>query len=154
MLRSEGVAEGLAEELGIDSQDSKIVRAVDGSGMKLEEAKAAMAEVLAAHTGAVKIAATSFNELMMAGCIQAMKEAGRWDVDNKVIVTIGADEIGQSLIRQGLSDATVAFFPEHYGRYIVPSVAAMLTGNAAPPTSYVENEVITKANIDTWYPKK
>jgi ABC-type sugar transport system substrate-binding protein len=67
---------------------------------------------------------------------------------------MGVDQLGQSLIRDGLSDAGVAFFPEYYGEYIVPAVAAMLTRNPVPPGIFVQNEVITKTNIDNWYPKQ
>jgi ribose transport system substrate-binding protein len=143
MLRSEGVADALAVEFGIDSmQDPKIVRGRGGLN------------VLAAHPEAVNIAVTSFNEQIMAGCIAAMKDAGRWDPDNRIIVTMGVDQLGQSLIRDGLSDAGVAFLPEYYGEYIVPAVAAMLTGNPVPPAIFVQNEVITRDNIERWYPKQ
>jgi ABC-type sugar transport system substrate-binding protein len=154
MLRAEGVADALAEEFGIDPKnDPKILRSQGGIG-DLAQAKAAMTSVLAAHPDAVRIAMTSVNEQTMAGFIAAMQEAGRWEPETKVVVTIGVDQLGQSLIREGLSDAGVAFFPEHYAEYIVPAVAAMLTGNAVPPGIFVQNEVITKANIDTWYPKQ
>ncbi len=62
--------------------------------------------------------------------------------------------MGQALIRRGLSDAGVAFLPERYGEYIVPAIAAVLTGNAAPPASFVKNEVITRENIDSYYPEQ
>jgi ribose transport system substrate-binding protein len=154
MLRSEGVADALAEEFGIDSkQDPKIVRGQSGF-VQLDQARAAMDEVLAAHPEAVKIAVTSFNEQIMAGCIAAMKEAGRWDPGNKIIVTMGVDQLGQSLIRDSLSDAGVAFLPEQYGEYIVPAVAAILTGHSVPHAIFVQNEVITRDNIDRWYPKQ
>jgi ribose transport system substrate-binding protein len=154
MLRSEGVADALADEFGIDSkQDPKVVRGRGGIG-QLDQAKTAMDDVLAAHPEAVNIAVTSFNEPIMMGCITAMKEAGRWDPDNKIIVTMGVDQLGQSLIRDSLSDAGVAFFPEYYGEYIVPAVAAILTGNPVPPAIFVQNEVITRDNIDRWYPKQ
>jgi ribose transport system substrate-binding protein len=154
MLRSEGVADALADEFGIDSiHDPKIVRGRGGL-FQLDEAKEAMDDVLAAHPEAVKIAVTSFNEQIMAGCIASMKGNGRWDPDNKIIVTMGVDQLGQSLIRDGLSDAGVAFFPEYYGEYIVPVVAAILTGNPVPPAIFVQNEVITGDNIDRWYPKQ
>jgi ABC-type sugar transport system substrate-binding protein len=112
-----------------------------------------MDEVLAARHEAVKIAVTSFNEQIMAGCIASMKEAGRWNPENKIIVTMGVDGLGKSLIGDSLSDAGIAFLPEHYGDYVVPAVAAILTGNVVPPTGYVKNEVITIDNIDKWYPE-
>jgi len=154
MLRAEGVVDALAEEFGIDAKtDPGIVRSQGGIG-DLGQAKAAMEKVLTAHPDAMRIAMTSANEQTMAGFIAAMKEAGRWDPANKIIVTIGVDELGQSLIRDGSSDAGVAFFPEHYGEYLVPAVAALLTGNPVPPAVFVQNEVVTLANIDRWYPKQ
>ncbi len=154
MLRSEGFADALAEEFGIDAKnDPKIVRFDGGMGQSAE-AKAAMDDVLSAHPDAVKIAVTSINEQTMAGIIASMQGAGRWDPANKIVITLGVDELGQSQLRDGLSDAGIAFFPEHYGEYVIPAVAAMLTGNAVPPWIFVDNEVITKANIDKWYPKK
>jgi ribose transport system substrate-binding protein len=153
LLRSEGVAYALAEEFEIRPDDPKIVR-FNFVNDAPEEGGWGFAEVLAAHPDAVKIAAAAINEIYMAGIIAAMQNAGRWDPANKVIVTMGADEIGRSQLREGLSDAAIAFFPERYGEYVVPAVCAILTGNPVPPYIFVENEVITKANIDQWYPKK
>jgi ribose transport system substrate-binding protein len=154
MLRSEGIADALAEEFGIDAKnDPKIVR-FDGGMGQAEQAKAGMDDVLAAHPDAVKIAVSSVNEQTMGGVISAMQGAGRWDLANKIVVTFGVDDLGKSQIRDGLSDGGIAYFPEHYGEYVIPAVAAILTGNPVPAYIYTENEVINKDNIDKWYPKK
>jgi ribose transport system substrate-binding protein len=152
MLRSEGFAAALVEQFGPDAE-KKIVRADGGMGQS-EQAKAAMDDVLAAHPKAKRIAVTSINEQTMAGAIAALQSAGRWDANDIIIITLGVDDLGKSQIREGLSDAGIAFFPEHYGEYVVPAVCAMLEGQAVPPWIYVENEVITKDNIDEWYPMK
>jgi ribose transport system substrate-binding protein len=151
MLRSEGFAAALAEEFGPEVED-KIVRFDGGMGQS-EQAKAGMDDVLAAHPNAKKIAVTSINEQTMAGIIAAIQGAGRWDPDDIIVVTLGMDELGQSQIREGLSDGGIAFFPERYGRYVVPAVCAILDGQAVPPWIYVENEIITKDNIDQYYPQ-
>lgn len=151
MLRSEGFAAALVEEFGPEVED-KIVRFDGGMGQS-EEAKAGMDDVLAAHPNAKKIAVTSINEQTMAGIIAALQGAGRWDADDVIVITLGVDELGQSQIREGLSDGGIAFFPERYGRYIIPAVCAILDGHAVPPWIYVENEVITKDNIDQYYPQ-
>jgi ribose transport system substrate-binding protein len=154
MLRSEGIADALAEEFGIDPKnDPKIVRFDGGMGQS-EQAKAGMDDVLAAHPDAVKIAMSSVNEQTMAGLIAAVQGAGRWDLDNKIVVTFGVDDLGKSQIRDGLSDGGIAYFPEHYGEYVIPAVAAILQGQAVPAYIYTENEVVNKDNIDKWYPKK
>jgi len=153
MLRSEGFAQALSEDFGIDVKDPKIVR-FDGGMGQTEQAKAAMDDVLAAHPDAVKIAVTSINEQTMAGIIAALQGAGRWDPKNVVVITLGMDELGQSQIRDGLSDGGVAFFPERYGEYVVPAVIASLQGAPVPPYIFVENVIVNKSNIDKWYPKK
>jgi ribose transport system substrate-binding protein len=152
MLRSEGFAAALAEEFGPDVE-KKIVRTDGGMGQS-EQAKAAMDDVLAAHPEARRIALTSINEQTMAGAIASLQTAGRWDPNNTIIITLGCDELGQSQLREGLSDASIAFFPEKYGEYVIPAVCAILQGQAVPPYIYIENEIITKENIDKFYPKK
>ena len=153
MLRSEGFAQALSEDFGIEVKDPKIVRFDGGMGQS-EQAKAAMDDVLAAHPDAVKIAVTSINEQTMAGIIASLQGAGRWDPNNVVVITLGMDELGQSQIRDGLSNGGVAFFPEHYGEYVVPAVCAMLQGQPVPPYIFVENVIVNSSNIDKWYPKK
>ena len=151
MLRSEGFAAALVVEFGPEAEE-KIVRADGGMGQS-EQAKAAMDDVLAAHPNAKKIALTSINEQTMAGAIAALEGAGRWDSDDIIIITLGVDDLGKSQIRSGHSDAGIAFFPEHYGEYVVPAVVTILQGEAVPPWIYIENEVITMDNIDEWYPQ-
>jgi ribose transport system substrate-binding protein len=153
MLRSEGFAQALSEDFGIDTKDPKIVR-FDGGMGQTEQAKAAMDDVLAANPDAVKIAVTSINEQTMAGIIASLQGAGRFDPKNIVIITLGMDELGQSQIRDGLTDGGIAFFPEKYGEFVVPAVIATLQGAPVPPYIFVENIVINKSNIDKYYPKK
>jgi ribose transport system substrate-binding protein len=153
MLRSEDFAQALSEDFAIDTKDAKIVRFDGGMGQS-EQAKAAMDDVLAAHPDAVKIAVTSINEQTMAGIIASLQGAGRWDPNNVVVVTLGMDELGQSQIRDNLSDGGVAFFPERYGEYVVPAVCAMLQGQPVPPYIFVENVIVNAKNVDKWYPKK
>jgi len=151
--RSEGAVEALAAEFGIALDDRKIVRFdMDTSA---EEAEGwGMRKVLEAHPEAAKIALYGHNEPAMMGMIAAMQNAGRWDPASKIAVSAGADETGRSAIRDGLIDAAVAFFPEHYGEYIVPAVCAMLTGDPVPSFITVDNEIIDRGNIDRWYPRR
>lgn len=152
MLRSEGFAAALVDMFGADAEE-KIVRADGGMG-QTEQAKAAMDDVIAAHPDAERIVLTTINEQTMAGAIASLQGAGRWSADDTIIIAQGGDELGQSQIRSGLTDATIAYFPEKYGEYVIPAVVAILQGQAVPPYIYIENEVITKANIDKFYPIK
>ena len=151
MQRSEGFAAALKKEFG-EKVEKKIVRADGGPGQS-EKAKIAMDDVLAAHPKAKKIAVTSVDEQTMAGVIASLQGAGRWNADDIIVITLGGDGLGQFQIRKGLSDAGIAFFPERYGQYIIPAMCAMMQGQPVPPEIYVENEVLTKENIDKYYPK-
>jgi ribose transport system substrate-binding protein len=111
-----------------------------------------MTEVLAVHPQARKIAVTSINEETMSGAMTALQEARRWNPEDLIIITIGIDDLGKSQIREELSDAGVAFFPEKYGEYIVPAACAILDGTPVPSHMYVEHQIITRENIDQFYP--
>jgi ribose transport system substrate-binding protein len=152
MLRSEGFATALAEAFG-DSVEEKIVR-IDGGMGGAEQAKVAMDEVLTAHPDAQKIAVTSVNEESMAGTIVALQSAGRWNREDIIIITLGVDDLGKLQIRKGLSDAGVAFFPEKYGECLIPAACAIIESAPVPSHMYVENAIITKDNIDQFYPLK
>ncbi len=150
MLRLEGFATALAEEFGANVED-RIVR-IDGGMGQSEQAKAAMNEVLAGHSKAKKIAVTSINEETMAGVIEVLQETNRCNSENLIVITLGVDDLGKSQIRNGCSDAGIAFFPEKYGEYLIPAACAILEGAPVPSHMYVENEIITKDNIDQFYP--
>lgn len=150
MKRSEGFAAALVEEFG-EKAEEKIVRTDGGMGQS-EQAKAAMDDVLASHPNAKKIAVASINEQTMAGIIASLQGAGRWNDDDIIVVTLGVDLLGQSQLRDGTADVGIAFFPEKYGEYVIPAVCAMLEGKDVPENIYVANEIITKENIDQYYP--
>ena len=151
MLRSEGFAAALIDAFG-SAAEEKIVR-VDGGLGRLEEGKIAMKQVLADFPAAKRIAVTSVNEETMAGVIQAMQEAGRWNPADALIITLGVDDLGKSQIRDGLSNAGVAFFPEKYGEYLLPAACAIIEGAPVPSHIYVENHIITPDTIEQFYPQ-
>ena len=152
MLRSEGFAAALAEAYG-DHVEAKIIRTDGGMGQS-EQAQAAMDSVLISYPDAKKIAVTSINEETMAGVIAALQRAGRWNPQDMIVITLGVDDLGKSQIREGFSDAGIAFFPEKYGEYLIPAACAILEGAPVPSHMYIENEIITRENIDQFYPQK
>jgi len=150
MLRSEGFATALVQVFG-DQAEEKIVR-VDGGMGGAEQAKKAMDSVLATYPKAQKLAITSLNEETMSGILVSLQNQDRWNPDDTIIITLGVDNLGKLQIRKGLSDAGVAFFPEKYGEYLIPAACAILQGAPVPSHMYVENQIITKENIDQFYP--
>lgn len=151
MLRSEGFYQAFVDKYGADVIDPITIRADGGMG-EAEEAAAAMTDVLASIPDAEHCVLTSINEETMQGCISAIQTAGRWDPDKWIIVTQGVDDLGKEQIREGLTDGGIAYFPERYGEYLVPAACAYIKGEPVPAFLYVENVVITKENIDEYYP--
>ncbi|MFO7929102.1 MAG: sugar ABC transporter substrate-binding protein [Candidatus Humimicrobiaceae bacterium] len=152
MLRSEGFYQAFVDEYGADVIDPMTIRADGGAG-EAEQANSAMSDVLTSIPDAENFVLTSVNEQTMDGCISAVQTAGRWDPDKWIVITQGVDDVGKEQLREGLTDAGVAYFPERYGEYLIPAACAYLNGELPPPFMYVENEIITPENIDEYYPE-
>lgn len=117
---------------------------------------AATTDWLTAHPDAKYIVATSINDDRAYGIAQAMTQAGRGDptVDG-IAIGKNAETVALNAIRAGDSPlvGTVSFFGNRYGDYLVPLALDVLAGNAVPSIVSVPHEVISKANIDTYYPE-
>lgn len=150
MMRSEGFVPALEEAFGNQVED-KIIR-VDGGSGSTEDAKKSMDDLLAANPNVETWAVTAINHESIAGVIAAFQAAGRWDPKKIILIGLGAGALGQSQIRDDLIDAAVASFPETYGEYIVPAAIARMQGEPVPPYILIEHEVITKQNINHFYP--
>jgi len=92
------------------------------------------------------------NDSAAQGVYQSAVEAGRWDAEKWILVSHGLDDRGRELVRSGIIDADIAYFPENYGKYAVPAALSHIYGNAVPPYIFIENEVITEDNIGLYYP--
>ena len=47
-----------------------------------------------------------------------------------------------------------AYFPEHYGDYLIPAIIKMVNGEKVEGPILVEHVAITKDTIDQWYPEQ
>jgi ribose transport system substrate-binding protein len=151
MLRSEGVIDALRQDFSASKINPKILR-VDGGIGNEEDAEQAMRNMLQAHPSATRIAFTGITDQMVKGGLDALRDAGRWQAENIVAIPLGLDSLGQQLLRDGLADVGVAFFPERYGETILPAVLTMLDGQPVPERMYVENAVITKDELNPFSP--
>jgi ribose transport system substrate-binding protein len=88
----------------------------------------------------------------ITGVVQALKAVGR-HTGKTLTVGAGADPVGQAQVRNGDEDATIAFFPEHYGLFLIPVLEDVMAGNPVP--QFVEHVqiVITRKNLAKYYPK-
>jgi len=152
MLRSEGFYQAFADKYGADVIDPITIRADGGAG-EAEQANQAMTDVLATIPDAENCVLTSINAQTMSGVLSAIQTAGRWDPEKWIVITQGADVTGNQQIIDGLVKASIAYFPERYGEYLVPASVALMMGELVPAFMYVENEVITMENMKDYYPE-
>ena len=146
--RADGTRRGFENICGPIPDDQ--FREVDGKATT-DGGRTAFADTLTALTGQDKIIVASLNDDMALGAKAAAETAGReadvW------IGSHGADPTSHEDIRsnpQWIGD--VAYFPESYGSIAVPAIIDAINGVTLPKNLLVNHEVITKDNIDEYYP--
>jgi ribose transport system substrate-binding protein len=128
--------------------NEQVGRAIDTEGA----ATKAMTDVLAGLAGKSKILVVAVNGDAAIGALAAAKAAGR---EGDVWVSgQGGEERAREQIRTNehyLGDA--AFFPERYGKTIVPAMLDLVAGRAVGPLLLVEPAWLDASTIDAIYPK-
>ncbi|MDQ0395863.1 sugar ABC transporter substrate-binding protein [Labrys monachus] len=114
----------------------------------LEESFTQMNNVLGRIPAGVPIMVTAINDQSATGMLRAVKQAGR-EAD-LLVVGMGADEV-QTLVDEPAFIASVGYFPERYGNYIVPLALMQLAGKKTPDTVLVSHVMVTKANVCQYY---
>jgi ribose transport system substrate-binding protein len=146
-LRWEGITHVLIENYGQSAdpsvKGSKVVY-VD-AGSTTEASQPAFQNILSAYPDARNIIIACANDQTLAGSHAALEIANRWEPDNILMVSQGVDGLGIQLLRNGIVDGDLAYFPERYGWYLVPAALALMYGNPIPSHIYIENEIITPA---------
>jgi ribose transport system substrate-binding protein len=154
-LRWEGIVYVLKENYGDEGdpmvKGSKVVY-VD-SGSTTEASQPAFQDILSAYPAARNIIIACPTDQTLAGSHAALEMSNRWDPDNILMVSQGVDGLGIQLLKNGVIDGDLAYFPERYGRYLVAAALALMYGNPIPSHIYIENEIITPDNLDQYYPQ-
>ena len=145
-LRMEGYRQGFAAVCPI--ANDLIGRAIDTEST----AKTAMTDLLGTLAGKTKIIVVAVNDDAAIGALAAARAAGR---EGDVWVSgQGGEERARELIRTNehyLGDA--AFFPERYGKTIVPAILDLVAGKTVQPLLLVEPAWLDASTIDGIYPK-
>ena len=148
--RMTGAINGIQEIIG-KLPDAAIVH-LDCSGDE-HKSRHDTHEFLRALAPTDKILIVTIHDPAAIGALKAIKDAGR---TSKTTVVVGHDATKES--RQELTKpnscllGSVGFFPEKYGEQIIPLVLKILGGEAVPPMAYVEHKLITKENVELFYP--
>jgi hypothetical protein len=115
-----------------------------------------MTDWLTAHPDAKYILSTTINDDRAVGIANAMIQAGRGDpTKDGIVIGKNADEAGLAAVRRPDTPyvGTVAFFGQLYGEWATGLMLDILEGKPVPSIVSVPHEVITKDNIDKWFPE-
>jgi len=115
----------------------------------LEESFAQTNNVLGRIPEGVPIMTTAINDQATTGTIRAVKQAGR-EAD-LIAVGMGADELA-TMMSEPTFVASVGYFPERYGNFLIPMALAELSGIDLPPTVLMTHVMVDKGNICNYYP--
>jgi ribose transport system substrate-binding protein len=95
---------------------------------------------------------TGINDYAVLGALRAFEEAGRSNMCLAVSHG-GGPEARRELRLPGTPlVATVAFFPEKYGENLLLLALDMLNKRATPPAVYMPVQILTRKNVDEFYP--
>ncbi|MCC7261380.1 MAG: substrate-binding domain-containing protein [Candidatus Latescibacteria bacterium] len=108
-----------------------------------------MRNVLSRIPPGVPLLLLAINDQSVTGMVRAVQQAGRQA--ELIAVGNGADEL-ETLAKEEPLVASVAYFPERYGNYLIPLGLAALAGRPLPPAVLVEHLMVTRANICQYYP--
>jgi ribose transport system substrate-binding protein len=116
-------------------------------------AEGAMRAWLNAHPNAHHILASALtNDAEALAFLAAAQAVGR--EQDIVIVGGGGDQTAIAELKKpdNAFKGSVAFFPDRYGEFLVPITKNMLAGIPVDPDNFNEHLVLTRENINKWYP--
>lgn len=115
----------------------------------LEESFSQTNNVLGRIPDGVPIMATAINDQASTGILRAVKQGGR--EDDLIVVGMGADE-HETMVSEPAFIASVGYFPERYGNFLVPMALAELAGVDLPPAILQTHVMVDMGNICEYYP--
>lgn len=116
---------------------------IDGKNT-LAGARKAMAAVLDRLPDGAPLMLIGINDPTVLGMLKAMDEAGRGG--EVLAVGMGADQI-DALVGDPRFIASVGFFPERYGNYLIPIALLTLAHEKLPPAVLVSHRMVTPQNV-------
>ena len=146
--RIRGVLAGI-RELAPETAAWPVV-SIDGDGQfktSLERVRKHLRE-----SKAPRILVGAANDPSALGATRAFQEAGR--AASCAIVGQNAEPDARAELRQPRTPliASVGYFPERYGDGLVRLALDLLGRRAAPPAVFVKHQIITRENVDHFYP--
>ncbi len=125
------------------------------SGIDAATAQKAVSDFLSAHPEATRIAIGCYHDVAATSTLAAIETAGR-EAD---CIMVSENEYGYLDYIKANPEAPenecwvggVAFFFTQYGDYLIPAMIDILDGKDVGDTIYVNHEVITRENAETYF---
>jgi ribose transport system substrate-binding protein len=92
----------------------------------------------------------SIDDERMQGITNAVRRANR--KGDVLTIATGADGLGVKQIKAGTQMASVAYFPERYGEWLIPILEDILAGNPVPSFTGSGLVIVDKDNVAKYYP--
>jgi len=124
---------------------------VNCQGQSPTNARQVVTDWFTGHPNFKHVLINAPDDLRVTGIIQALKASGRLD-SSTIRIGAGLDPIGRAQVRAGTEDASVAFFPEHYGLFLLPVLEDVMAGKPVPQFVQHVQVVVTKKTIGKYYP--
>jgi ribose transport system substrate-binding protein len=104
-------------------------------------------------TKAKRILVAAINDPSALGALQAFRDAGR-EEQCAIASHNASPEVFEELAKKesGLI-GSVGYFPERYGEGVIPLALDLLAGKRVPRATFVHHEMITSANLRSFYPE-
>lgn len=117
-----------------------------------DAAASAATTVLTAHPNAKHVIIGMLGDSSAIAVLNAASSANR-DV---LASGIGGDDVGIAALRTGKPAGfvgTTLFFPENYGKDLIPMGCDLLAGKQVPADVYIKHAFLTAQNLNQYYPQ-
>lgn len=151
LQRSEGAKKAFVDRYGSEILDK--IKIINTSGVT-DTANKACSELLVGYPEAKTLLIANTNIESTLGCKAAIEAIGIIKREDIFYAAIGENSSTEKLIRDGIIDMILAQYPEEYGDYVVPAAIAMLENKAVPALIKLPTDMVTKENVDKFYPAK
>jgi ribose transport system substrate-binding protein len=130
--------------------DRSQIVSLDGDGQFKTSLERVRKHLRESHAKHVLVGAA--NDPSALGAARAFQEAGR--AATCAIVGQNAEPDARSELRETRSPliGSVGYFPERYGDSLIRLALELLGGRATPPALFTKHQLITRENVDRYYP--
>jgi len=148
--RAEGATEGVRESFAIPDANIHNIPTKDFS-----DVYANVTTWATGHPDAKYVLCFGHSDQPGVDCGLALEQAGF--VGRAASASLGASDEALVELRTRTDDesifkATISFFPERYGQYLVPAIVDMIEGKVVPDQIIPAVSPVTRANVNELYP--